>query len=320
MSLEDTPTLSSIWAKFCEIGNDTSATRNELSNFKIITNDRIGALEGSVDDYKQKCSEMELRLSALEEGGTSSIPNQIDIETSKQAKLGGNLCIHGVPERQNESIMNIIKAICAALNVKFNNTDIISAHRSKPSAKSPGLIVVKFVNFNKKIELLQAKKNKKSLNLAQLKMGLEPKNKLIYFNHHMTPFYANIHRKCKQAQSDGSIEGCWLSSNGIIIKLNDNSTRLINKMDDIETIINEHLTSYTEIGDENSDTASSSRHSNNNRELQLDSPTTVLAENQKRKRGPKKGSKRKASSERSNKSKSARKAIPLEVDEHSDTY
>lgn len=153
----------------------------------------------------------------------------------KQQQLRCNICIHGVPAQNGENIPQLFSSICSALKVKLAATGVVSSYRTKPSHRSPGLIIVKLNSLDKKLEIVAAKRSHPKLSLANL--NLSPANKLIYINNQMTPHMSAVFYKAKSAIINGHCKTAWLGANGIMIRLQDDSTTCVSSADSLDKLI-----------------------------------------------------------------------------------
>lgn len=243
MSSSEIPTTNSenVIALLNEIAKTTAATRSELAEYRNETDKKIIGISSKVDGVCDNVKILEDRLAALERNSNVNPPNvaseSSSVELIKQFNLKNNVCISGIPSKQNESTIEIVTAVGKALKVQFGPHDIQSTYRTKASKKSPGLIIIKFANFEKKIELLSSKRNKKSLKVKELHLNLDKPKGELYINNQLTPHFAEIFMKAKRATFNEIIKSCWIGSNCVTIKLNDDKQILIKSMAELDAVI-----------------------------------------------------------------------------------
>lgn len=214
----------------------TNATLKQLTDYMGVNDGRVDALSTQLDQHDDKFASLDLRLAALE-NNTPAVENlTTERELLKQQQLKCNICFNGIPAAEDENITNILKAIWTAIKVKVSPTDIINTHRTKPSQRSPGLICVKFASYDKKTEVMTAKRKVK-LTLADLNLSLSPGQRRIFANHQMTPYYSTIFYKARYAQANGCIKTSWIGNNGMNLRLNDDSIKVVKSISEFDSVV-----------------------------------------------------------------------------------
>lgn len=277
--------VSSINSKLDAILTCVSAVRDELSDYKKSNDANINTINVRVDANDEKLAELERKLAALE----SARPNETNIvkdsELLKQQQLKNNICFHGIPLKENENLHDIVKAIGSAIKVKIGPNDVISVHRTKPSQRSPGLIIVKLSSYEKKMEIMKAKRTKEKLFASQLKMKLEPANKMIFINHQMTPYYSTLFYKAKAAAVDGRLKNCWIGGGCLCLRLTDNTQTVVKSCDELEAIVlaaqlQSSSSSYESASDSGDPTQTTGKKKTRKRKATIVDPDSRRMENQ----------------------------------------
>lgn len=213
-----------------------SANRLEVTEYMNVNDRKVDAITERVDQNDSKFEELESRLAALEKAKPCEAVLTHERELLKQQQLKDNVCLHGIPYRENENLKEIVKAVGNAIKVRIGSSDIVRVHRTKPSEKSPGLIVVKLSSFDMKLKVMEAKRSTAKLTVGHLKLRLEQSNSPIYINHQMTPFYSSLFYKARQAAADGYCKTCWINGSGLSIRMNDDSVVAIKSADELESL------------------------------------------------------------------------------------
>ena len=89
----------------------------------------------------------ELKKGACPPSTASSVQsNRFEIDRLEQYSRRDNLKLVGVPERQNEDCVQLVKEVASDLGINFQDQEIIStAHRLKSRSKRGNPIIVRFV-------------------------------------------------------------------------------------------------------------------------------------------------------------------------------
>lgn len=91
------------------------------------------------------------------------------MKVSKQYSRLNTEEIQGIPQETNEDVLEVVKKLGSALDMKINEEMIDACHRlRKRTDGKPAGIVVKFVRRRDKHMLLQKRRVKRMLNTAQI--------------------------------------------------------------------------------------------------------------------------------------------------------
>lgn len=213
------PTLSSLMELLSEVNERTKKSSVVLETYMKDNDGAINTISSSVGINTDKIKQLEDKIESLERkvSSNSSVPNTNEnVEVTKQVKLRNNLCFHGIPIQDNEDIGKIVLDLCAVLNVVLNGDDFSNVYRTKGFGDYPGIIVLRLVNFNKKLEIMKAKRVKKSLSLADI--NLRPEDKQVFINNHVTPFFAKLMQVGRKAAVEDKIHSVWISKDRLCVK------------------------------------------------------------------------------------------------------
>lgn len=244
------PTLQDVMTKLSFIIDTTRVNGDKLDKYISATdaniesirsnvncnNSKIEAVSSSVEVNSSAIQSIEERVLQLEKLNTEIQSNVTTIEVNKQQQLSNNITIHGIPFKKDEITTNIAVSICKSLNVPIAPTDITKSYRTKGTRSSPGLIVVKFVKFDTKNNILKAKRNRPDLKLCEIDPGFDG-DSAIFINNHLTPYFARLMYLCKKLISPESMHSCWISSVGISVKLVDDKIHSVKSRHDIDEIV-----------------------------------------------------------------------------------
>jgi len=151
------------------------------TNLKLQT-ERIDTLENT-----QKSLQRELEA-AMKQNNQLQAENTYlnkEVEQLQSYSRINNLELHGIPEKESESVQYIVVSVARALNVKITSKDIDAAHRIKTSKiELPAPIVVKFVSRQTKGDILRAYRKNRSFTTKEIDSSLAERN--IYINEHLT--------------------------------------------------------------------------------------------------------------------------------------
>lgn len=205
-----------------------------IREYRAENDEKVAAQEKKIDGNTERIAALESRLSELESRRSEVNNSSTAMELMKQMGLRNNVCIHGVPSMAGEGLVNIVLAIGVAISVAIAADDISSVSRAKASAQSPGLIIVKFKDFKKKLEYL-SKEALPRLTVDHLKIANIQSKKLLCVNQQMTPYISAVFYRARAAVREGFFKACWLSDHGIAFRMHDDSTKTVTSGTEIET-------------------------------------------------------------------------------------
>lgn len=221
--MTSTDITTALLAKIDRIVENTDATRKDFGEYQRTNDARVVKLETALEELTSRLSECEAKLTQSNAVHPECSLSDGDREVFKQQLLKNHVCISGIPSLNNENPAVIAKAVFDAIGV---TTDITSAYRTKPSRITSGLIVVKLPSFESKLEVLKAKKLKRTLSIQHVNIGAKG-NSLVYINHQLTPYFSSLSFKAKLAIKEGLLLSRWLTGNGLNIKLPDGHVHTI---------------------------------------------------------------------------------------------
>lgn len=208
---------------------NTTATRNELADYRTANDSRVNIVENQVGELLNRIAKLETSSSA-----SSTNLEQIvsERELVKQIALKNNFCIHGVPRSSDENAIHIVEDLCNAIKYKFSSNKFLSAYRTKASDKYPGLIVVKCSSAEVKSAVMAAKMKLPRLGLEGAVYG--GRDRLIFVNHHLTPFYSKLLYKAKMARINGFFVSERINTNGIALRKHDDTIINVRSIAELE--------------------------------------------------------------------------------------
>lgn len=102
------------------------------------------------------------------------------------------------------------------------------------------MIIVKFINFDTKLKLLTAKKNRKVTvdDIPSVPSLSDQAAREIFINTHVTPFVGRLLHRGRIAVKEKKLAACWMSANSVLIKTsNDGDPMAIKSMVDFDKIL-----------------------------------------------------------------------------------
>lgn len=223
----DYPTSKDMMAVLVNIECKVSTTETTLSNFIAKTSNDIERVDRDVASQKKEIDSNTSDIGSLRAKFTNfetkSDSLSYSLELNKQHNIRNNITITGVPYTAAEDLLQLAIAVFKFIGANVTTADINSTYRFKYGSR----FVVKFANFDMKATVMKLKDNK-TIPLSAVTGVNEHKEKPIYINTHLIPFFGHILSQGRRAVQQKLLHSCWMSGNGVIAKL---------KADADETII-----------------------------------------------------------------------------------
>lgn len=191
---------------------------------KIIA-DRVDNIMAVVNQLDERFTDMIDRTKELEEK-TKSLEKDIEdlkatLECEKQYSRSKNFIITSIPRSDKEDVSEIITKLLQSMNITINKEEF-TAHRL-PSGKSPAPILVQCNTRATRDTIVRtARKNRPKLSL----INKDQPDRSIYFNDHLTPYFANLMAKANILKKNRGYRFIWMNGNKIMVK-KDNMSRAI---------------------------------------------------------------------------------------------
>lgn len=158
----------------------------------------------------------------------------INQEEDHQYARNRNLIIEGIPDANNENVLDIIIILGKAVQMELQQKDIQACHRlnSKLNSKKP--IVAQFDNRLVRDEFLsKCKARRVSTDVLNSNLNPEP----IYVNPHLTPYFKNLRFEAKNKTVNGQklFKYVWFKNSKLFARKSDNGPVVrITCMEDIK--------------------------------------------------------------------------------------
>lgn len=141
-------------------------------------------------------------------------------ELHEQTRIVKNVCIHGVPRRENENLRTIVLRVFAKIGADISSNDIAVVHRL---SKSDPLIIVKFANTAAKqsVMLHRCSRDVQSSDVMGLLPGVVPSK--VHIFSHLTHFFEDLRKIAKQALNEQRLYSYCLTKHGFLVRRSRNS-------------------------------------------------------------------------------------------------
>lgn len=207
-----------------EIGG-ISDLRKEIGDLRTQALSINAILNETLLEYKRKLDDANREISSLK---CIAIQSQKDLEFQEQIVINDELEIVGIPEENNESLINVINITTKKLGVELDESDISYVARvgPRPSSSSktdrnskPRPILVKLVRRLKKNEIIQTCKAHRKLTTEGITAG-PPKP--IYINERLTRKNRQLFREARLRARQHDFKYCWTRNGYIFVRQADN--------------------------------------------------------------------------------------------------
>lgn len=210
---------------FCDTCKPNSAKDPKIQK----TTNQQASTEYTIADVMAKLDEMDKKYHNLfmKYNEQVQINNDLKLEIlqikkqlnkSEQKDLNKNITVHGVPYRNGENAVEIVKKIADQLQVPMADEKFTAFRLGRTNIeKSP--IKVVFQNEETKKNILRSKL-KVGLNTQSI--GFRENNK-IYLNHDLTKHNLKLFKEAQKFKKDNGYKFLWISSGNILLRKEENS-------------------------------------------------------------------------------------------------
>lgn len=178
----------------------------------------VNTLEERFGDVLQKTRELEEKTVSLEK---DILELKQSLECEKQYGRSKNFIVTSIPRSENEDVSEIIVNLLKSMDIAVRKEEF-TAHRL-PSSKNPSPIIVQCNTRSTRDNIVRiARKNRPKLSL----IDKNHPDRSIYFNDHLTPYFANLMAKSNTLKKNRGYRFIWMNGNKIMLK-KDNLSRAI---------------------------------------------------------------------------------------------
>lgn len=206
---------------------EVKALRAEISDLRS----QVTLTNTSIKEFNDRCGKLEDRIAQVE--GVGDRVTILEAEVSKlmreandkdQFSRMNNAEIKGIPQSQNENLLDIISTVGSKINYPINRGQINFVTRvpSKDNTQ-PKPIIVAFVGRYVKEDFVAAARAKsKEVKLNASIFGFKSSN-MVFVNDHLTPSNKDLLTKAKKIAKDKGFLYSWVKHSKIYLRKSDTS-------------------------------------------------------------------------------------------------
>lgn len=198
--------------------------------------DKVTAFESIVAKLNEKVSIIE-KLTKENTELKSVVDNLSNrLEAVDQQARANNIEMQGIPEKENENLLSIIKTIGENIGCPIEPTEVDTVFRAahRESSDKPRSIIIKLLSKQKRDNILSAAKLKRRSS-DSISRGLKVDNisKELYINEHLTPKNKLILKKSKEMARSKNYKYIWVRNGVVFARSNDRSRviKILNEND-----------------------------------------------------------------------------------------
>lgn len=211
----DDPKHNQLLSILTNIQEQNNGTNMQIVSLKNEMKNKFAAIDAELGVNKQSFKNIENKLKVMEKKVDTAT---YDKELTKQQQIKNNISIFGFPKADDENVVNIAICVLKAFGCNFDQNDFNGVYRTVGKSAQFSTIVVKFKEFAKKMSALEVKA-KKPVTLGDITNCDDiQRNKPIFINNHVTPYFARLLAVGRQGVKSKSIHSCWIGSTGCLVK------------------------------------------------------------------------------------------------------
>ncbi|XP_026331787.1 uncharacterized protein LOC113239134 [Hyposmocoma kahamanoa] len=204
---------------------EVKALRAEISELRA----QVTLTNTSIKEFNDRCEKIEDRLAQVEGvGGRVTI---LEAELSKviceandkyQFSRMNNAEIKGIPQSQNENLLDIISSVGSKINYPINRSQINFVTRvpTKDNTQPKPIIVAFISRYVKEDFVAAARAKSREVKLNASIIGFK---NMVFVNDHLTPSNKDLLTKAKKIAKDKGFLYSWVKHSKIYLRKNDTS-------------------------------------------------------------------------------------------------
>lgn len=186
--------------------------------------DRIAKMTATVEDIQTKLKSIMTQVKDIE-STTEALRSEINslkstVESEKQYSRSKNFIISGMPIMENENTKAEVTKLLSAMQIQVKQEEL-TIHRLPSKTDEQPIIVQCYSRATRDYIVRTARKCKPTT--ALLSPTSKQKGNPIYFNDHMTPYFATLMIKAKAIKKEKNFKFIWLDGNKIMLKKDENA-------------------------------------------------------------------------------------------------
>lgn len=210
-----------------------------IDSFKSDVSDKLNNLTATIKTWDNKINTMESSISSLSDeiirvnGVNKSLKIELDelkksvndisdkFLKNEQWVRRSNIQINGMPQKENENLIEVIKNLADKSGFRLNpETDIDFVTRvaikNDKENKTPKPIIVKMHSRYKKDDFITSLRKLKNLNACDF--GFTSMRTRIYVNDHLSPRNKMLLRQAKQKAKEKGYAYCWVRNCTVMVR------------------------------------------------------------------------------------------------------
>lgn len=216
-----------------ELGKSVNMCHENIEDLKHtieIQTEAINRYEKKVDELLGENAMLKKQIKVLE----------IGLDESEQYSRTNCIDINGVPDKENENVLDEVKKVGVALGINITDDMVDACHRlgKKREDGNPRGIVVKFTRRVVKEEILQKRRVKRNLNTTHIGEKNSP-GEVIYINESLTKVRRELHKEVRALKKKKGFSFVWVRNGKILVRPTEGARVIaVTTMEDLEKLQN----------------------------------------------------------------------------------
>lgn len=183
---------------------------DKLSNIISDVQTQLKAITNQVKEIESTTTTLQAEINSL----------KVTVESEKQYNRSKNFIISGIPVQKNENIKTEVCKLMTAMRIDIKQEEL-TVHRLPSKTEEQPIIVQCYSRGTRDLMVRTARKYRPSL--ALLSPTAKDKDRPIYFNDHLTPYFGTLMIKAKALKIEKNFKFVWLDGNKIMMKKDENT-------------------------------------------------------------------------------------------------
>lgn len=216
-------TLSVLLIEMRSFRTEVNNTHRDLTENMAKHSDWVEELKVKLEDIAKQVANFTNEMTIIKQENVN-LKKQVNVLTTKINNMEQNakenvLEIHGVPNKKDENLIELVKKVSTSIGFNFEEKMIDNCFRygSRNATNNPGGIVVKFLRKIDAESFIQKRKEKRNLNTRDLGF-MEGLSNPVYVNCSLTQWKRQLLNSARRAKTEKQYTFLWVRNGRIYMR------------------------------------------------------------------------------------------------------
>lgn len=215
-----------------DLGKSVETCHEKIDELTKIIHSQNEALKAFEEKYKmtlQENKQLKNKVNELE----------VRLDDMEQYSRSNTLEINGIIEKENENVLDVVKAVGNSLGCPISEEMVDACHRvGQKGQEKPRGIVVKFTRRTVKEDLMQKRRVKRNLNTKDIGITDRPAD-VIYISESLTQQRRKIFNSARALKREKGFQFLWIRNGKILLRTEEGArVTVLTSLEQVEKLRN----------------------------------------------------------------------------------